>query len=376
MKTRGILLLLLASLCLMAQKSMELKGPDGKPIIGPDGKPATITLSTDQPAPAAQGPALTSLPPDKVVLAVEGEKITAAELDRVINVLPEQTKAKARGEGRREFAEDLVRMKLLAQEARRRKLDQTPEFQAQIAFQTENLLAAKVFQELAKSAPVDEAAALAWYEAHKAESESVKASHILIRMKGSPLPVKPEQKDMSEEEARAKADEIRQKLAAGADFAALAKAESDDPVSGANGGDLGTFGHGQMVPSFEEAAFKMKAGEISQPVRSQFGYHIIKVEEKNAKTFAELRPEIEQRLRPEMARKKLEEMRKTAAVTFEPAYYGEEKPAPAAIAAPAAKPAPEAKPAAQPKPATAAKPAVSQAKPKTAPQAKPRAKKQ
>ncbi|HWQ54614.1 MAG TPA: peptidylprolyl isomerase [Bryobacteraceae bacterium] len=371
MKTRSILLLFLPALCLVAQQTMELKGPDGKPIIGPDGKPATVTLSADRPA--AQGPALAALPPDKVILAVEGEKITAAELDRVINVLPEQTKAKARGEGRREFAEDLVRMKLLAQEARRRKLDQSPEFQAQIAFQTENLLAAKIFQEMAKNAPVDEAAALAWYEKHKAESESVKASHILIRMKGSPLPVKPEQKDMSEEEARSKAEEIRKKLAAGADFAAIAKAESDDPVSGANGGDLGTFGHGQMVPSFEEAAFAMKAGEISQPVRSQFGYHIIKVEEKKAKTFAELRPEIEQRLRPEMARQKLEEMRKTAAVTFEPSYYGEEKPALAAPAppAPAAKPAPEAKPqpAPQPKPATATKPPA-------APQAKPRTKKQ
>ncbi len=99
--------------------------------------------------------------------------------------------------------------------------------------------------------------------------ERVRASHILISLS----------QDASEEEAQlalAKAISITQRLENGEDFAALAQQYSEDPGSAANGGDLGFFGRGQMVPEFEEAAFALGINEISQPVRSQFGYHIIK----------------------------------------------------------------------------------------------------
>jgi parvulin-like peptidyl-prolyl isomerase len=155
-------------------------------------------------------------------------------------------------------------------------------------------------------------------------------------MKGAPVPVRPDQKDLTEEEALAKAQDIRKKLVAGADFAALAKAESDDAGSGANGGDLGFFPHGQMVPQFEEAAFSLPVGQISEPVKSQFGYHIIKVEQKEAKSYEEAKADIENRLRPAIAQKTLEEMRKATPVTLDPEYFGE---APAE-ATPAPAPAP------------------------------------
>ncbi|EOD00014.1 peptidylprolyl isomerase [Caldisalinibacter kiritimatiensis] len=91
--------------------------------------------------------------------------------------------------------------------------------------------------------------------------EQVKASHILVE---------------SEEQAR----EIKEKLDANEDFAKLAKEYSIDTYSAENGGDLGFFKRGEMVPEFEEAAFSLEVGEISEPVKSQFGYHIIKVEDK------------------------------------------------------------------------------------------------
>lgn len=100
--------------------------------------------------------------------------------------------------------------------------------------------------------------------------ERVQASHILISVA----------QDASEEEAQlalAKAISITQRLNNGEDFATLAEQFSDDAGSAANGGDLGFFGRGQMVPEFEEAAFSLPIGQISEPVRSQFGYHIIKV---------------------------------------------------------------------------------------------------
>ncbi|WP_308639196.1 peptidylprolyl isomerase [Paenibacillus silvisoli] len=112
------------------------------------------------------------------------------------------------------------------------------------------------------------------------EPEQVKASHILVATK---------------EEA----DAIEKQLKEGADFAALAKEKSTDPGSKDNGGDLGFFGKGEMDPAFEEAAFKLKKDEISEPIKTQFGYHIIKgVEHKEAKaaTLDEKKAEIKDTL--------------------------------------------------------------------------------
>lgn len=107
------------------------------------------------------------------------------------------------------------------------------------------------------------------------QAEQVKASHILV-------------------ETKEVADEVKEKLNGGADFAELAKEYSTD-TSSQSGGSLGYFGKGQMVPEFEETAFSMKVDEISEPVQSQFGYHIIKVEDhKEAKeaTLDEVKEDI------------------------------------------------------------------------------------
>lgn len=146
-------------------------------------------------------------------------------------------------------------------------------------------------------------------------AESVKASHILLGV---------DQKASVEEKkaAREKADKLRKELAGGADFAALAKANSTCP-SNQQGGDLGFFGKGQMVASFEEAAFSLKPGEISDVVETQFGYHIIKVMEKKAAEkvdFKEARPRIEDYLKNQKVgaavNEYLAEVRKTAKIEF------------------------------------------------------------
>ena len=91
----------------------------------------------------------------------------------------------------------------------------------------------------------------------------------------------PEPVERNDADARALAEELRQRILDGEDFATLAQQYSDDTGSGANGGDLDWFGRGAMVPPFEEAAFSQAIGEISEPIRSQFGYHIIEVLEKD-----------------------------------------------------------------------------------------------
>jgi parvulin-like peptidyl-prolyl isomerase len=178
---------------------------------------------------------------------------------------------------------------------------------------------------MAATAKIEDADIHRYYDAHKSEYEQVKARHILIRFKGSAVPLKSGQQDLSEEEALAKAREIRQKLNGGGDFAAIATAESDDAASAVQGGELGFFKHGQMVPPFEQAAFTQPVGKVSDPVKSQFGYHLILVEQRETKTFDEMRSQIEKQLRPEAAQRAVEELKKQNPVTLDPVYFGSNK---------------------------------------------------
>src|SRR5439155_26888750 len=126
---------------------------------------------------------------------------------------------------------------------------------------------------------------------------------------------------------------LRARIVAGEDFATIAKAESDDTESGSSGGDLNFFGHGQMVPAFEQVAFAQKVGDLSEPVKSQFGYHLILVEKHETKSFDEMRPEIEKQLGPEMAQKAIEKLKSQTKVQIDDAFFG-----PAGAAAPIQQP--------------------------------------
>src|SRR6266478_1704812 len=104
-----------------------------------------------KPVAPVKSPVVAATPSDKVVLTVGEEKMTAAQFDEFVDSLPEQYKMAAKGPGKRQVVEQLVSLKTLAQEARKRKLDQKPAFQSQLAFQTENLLAGTLFRELSTS---------------------------------------------------------------------------------------------------------------------------------------------------------------------------------------------------------------------------------
>jgi peptidyl-prolyl cis-trans isomerase C len=145
------------------------------------------------------------------------------------------------------------------------------------------------------------------------QGETVKASHILIGV-GSAASADDKKK------AREKAEKLRKELAGGADFAALAKENSTD-FSSKQGGDLGFFGKGQMVPPFEKAAFALKPGEISDVVETQFGYHIIKLTEKRAAATTDyngVKSKIEEYLKgqkvKEAIQKYIDEARKTGKI--------------------------------------------------------------
>jgi peptidyl-prolyl cis-trans isomerase D len=129
--------------------------------------------------------------------------------------------------------------------------------------------------------------------------EQVRASHILFKTEGK-----------DEAAVQKQAEEILKRAKAGEDFAALAKQYSEDESNNANGGDLGEFGRGTMVPEFEQAAFAMKAGQISDLIKTPFGFHIIKVIENrpaSTRPVAEVRTEIEDQLKWQKAQQLAEE---------------------------------------------------------------------
>ena len=310
--------------CLSAQT------PASPPAAPP---PAHVAVTPGTPSIT---PPPASVPPDKVILTIGEEKITAAEFDQLVDALPPQAQAQVRGPQKRAFAEQLVRVKVLYAEARKQKLDETPKVQRQLELNKENLLASVLYQEMTANAQVDDATAHQYYEQHKSDYETAHARHILIRAKGSPLPVQPGKKEFSDEEALAKAQDLRKKILAGEDFAALAKTDSDDVRSGANGGDLGPQKHNQTVPPFDQALFSLPLNEISEPVKTQFGYHIIKVEQRELKPFDEVKPEIQKKLRPELARSAVDNLQKNTTVILDDSFFG---PPPATPAPTAAAPA-------------------------------------
>jgi peptidyl-prolyl cis-trans isomerase C len=202
-------------------------------------------------------------PPDAahdVLAVVNGQQITKMDFDQLMRqYLMRSGGRMAHNKGR--IMRNLVTLELLAQEGKKLHLDQDPAVQAQIRLRTNDILARSVVQKyVAENAVVTEEAIRKYYEASKdtyTVGEQITASHILVK---------------TEREAQ----EVLRELKQGKDFASVARAKSIGP-SASKGGALGTFGRGRMVPAFEKAAFALKVGEISAPVHTQFGYHIIKV---------------------------------------------------------------------------------------------------
>lgn len=150
----------------------------------------------------------------------------------------------------------------------------------------------------------------AYYDQHRDEyrlPEQVKVSHILIK---TPLPAADGKvDDKAVEAARVKAEDVLKQVKAGGDFAKLAETYSDDPGSAKNGGSLGLIGRGRTVPEFEKAAFSLPKGQISDLVKSSYGYHIIRVDDKqdaHMKTLEEVKGDIEPILKQQKAQRAAE----------------------------------------------------------------------
>jgi peptidyl-prolyl cis-trans isomerase C len=172
----------------------------------------------------------------------------------------------------------LIDMKIVAKAAEDKKIENTDEFKKRLAFTRNRLLMDSLLANEGKAATTDDAMKKVYEEASKQISgeQEVHARHILVE---------------TEDEAKA----VKAELDKGADFAELAKKKSKDPGA-SDGGDLGFFTKDQMVPEFSAVAFSLEPGKISDPVKTQFGWHIIKVEEKRNRTappFEQVKSQIE-----------------------------------------------------------------------------------
>lgn len=226
---------------------------------------AVFAQDAAKPAEAAQS-AAASEDPAKVLATVNGKDITIGEVDQAAGDLDPQF-ARLPAEQRRLAAlAALIDIKAMADEATKQKLDQSDDFKSRMEFLRERALHNEYFKDEVVD-KISDADVRARYDKEIASippQTEVRARHILVKTK---------------EEAEA----IIKKLEGGAKFEDLAKESSTDGTA-ANGGDLGYFGEGQMVPEFEKAAFALKPGEYTkEPVQSQFGFHVIQLEDRRTK---------------------------------------------------------------------------------------------
>lgn len=232
----------------------------------------------------------------EVLAKFKGGKVTSDEFKKELGKVPDFAKGIFESaEGKKRFLEDLISRELIYFDAKKKKIDKEKEYLDMVErFKRDALLEILLKREVEDKAKVDESELKAYYDSNPEEfrlNEEVRVSHILVK---------------TDAEAR----DVINRLKGGTDFGKLAIELSQDPASAKKGGELGYFKRGKMVPEFERVAFKLKQGEISEPVRTNFGYHIIKLtgrKQGQLVEYAKVTEVLRQRLLREKQKKIFEE---------------------------------------------------------------------
>lgn len=243
----------------------------------------------------------------QVLAEVNGGSITTGDFNRELKNLPEYLKAMAdTPEGRKEMLDTMVIRELILQQASKDGLDKSPEIEEKLKDLKKRLIVESFLKKKVETeSQVSDADLQKFYEQNKDKfktGEQIRASHILVK---------------NEKEAK----DILAQVKGGGNFEDLAKKHSVDS-SAAKGGDLGWFGKGSMVPVFEKAALALKEGQVSDVVKSDFGFHIIKLTGKRAagiRPLEEVKDQIKSAIMPskqqEVFQKIKEELKKSAKIT-------------------------------------------------------------
>jgi peptidyl-prolyl cis-trans isomerase C len=276
---------------------------------------------------AAMSFAAPSFADDKVLATVNGQPITDKDLQALIVSLGPQLQQVPEASRPRMALDRLIDMHVLAAEATKDGLEKSPEFQSRLELVRQQLLITQFVKDKVEGSITDDMIK-ARYDKEVGSftpPEELRARHILVKTK---------------EEA----EDIIKQLNAGADFAKLATEKSQDPGSAAKGGDLDYFSAGDMVAPFEEAAQKLKIGEYTkEPVQTQFGFHVIKLEDRRkqkAPEFDTVKDQIRQTIIGEKFAETLQSLKKDAKVEIKDPSFAAPATPPAAAPAPAQTPAP------------------------------------
>ncbi len=292
-------------------------------------------------------------PATKVLARIGGQTLTDADVDALLESMPAQQKMQFQmsPEGRPRLVLQLTEMMLMAGKARAMGLDKTPVFKANLRRTSDALLSQELMkkhqEELQEKVKVSEEQVKAYFEGHKAQfkkGETFDARHILVgkRAEGA-------EKERTEEELAARVKELQAELAAGKPFEELVDKYTDDPGSKAQKGLYTGIGLGKFVPEFEKAALTQEIGKVGEPVKTAYGFHLIRVEKRTPAaeaTFEEVKAQAQQAAQSERQAQVWDEflagLKKDVAYEVMTPLPG--KPAAVPVAKPAAKKAEPKKP--------------------------------
>lgn len=272
-------------------------------------------------------PSISNAPTEKAIIEVNGEPITEKEFEIFAKQMPEEMQRQfASPQGKQAVADNLIRLKLLEQQARKSGVEDDPQLKAILGVDKMMLAARMQMQKLVP--PPSDAELRAWYDKNKNMFDSIELSHILIAYQGGQAPPRSGGQPPSRQEAMKKAMAVEDALKKGANFAAVARDVSDDTASAQQGGMIGPVSHGMMPPELEAKVFTLKQGEISQPIPSRFGIHIFQAGPHTARPFNEVKAFIAQQIQQDSVNQRVEDLRKNAKVVFDPKEFPESRTPP------------------------------------------------
>jgi hypothetical protein len=256
---------------------------------------------------------------ETIVMRVNGEAVTDREFAVFGASLPQQAQMYLQSvEGRKLIAEQYARMKVLEQEGKRLGADDDPEVTAKMKFGRTNVAVEYAIRKLGEKTP--DTALRAEYDKTKGEYDTADLSHIVIAYQGSAIPSRsktPPTRDQALDAAR----QIEARLRAGVPFEQLAAAVSDDTQSAQSGGHLGPIPIAQLPPELQAPVSKLKSGEMSGPVVTQYGVHIFKVSARRTQAFDEVKPMLQQKLQQATVKNEVDRLEKSAKIEYDTKFF-------------------------------------------------------
>ncbi len=282
-------------------------------------------------APAQATPAA-ALAPDTIVMEANGKKYTVAEVEHLVALLPPQTQQQARSspQAMTSILTSVLVYQKLAEDAVKNGRDNQSPYKESIEFFRMQTLAQAEMTITGNSLEVPVAEQEKYYKDHPEKFQEAKVRVIYAAFNPAPDKTGPDGKKVpTEAEAKARIDDLRKQIVAGADFGKLARENSEDKTSAAKDGDFGVIKHASPYPEpFKAAVFALKQGEMSQPIKLQNGFYLIRVEELKSPPYSEASVQIVQDLRQERFSEWMKNLQTQFTIKVDnPAYFSPKAPA-------------------------------------------------